>query len=157
MIIEGGRRRFFLKDLMRATVFAWFLNIISCQPHYKHTRRLSKFLSVLAFLIFASSLSAQSIELDTAFTSLSNYNEDNANNYYQEQHRADSVSILRVSELEKQLGISESQRVEQNKVLNRKLWSVILLAIVLGVFGIISFVLFNKFKKQKETACSGQC
>lgn len=81
---------------------------------------------------------------------------ENEDKFYQNQAHfketlvALGIRLQIVNELREQLAISEHQREMDSKDLNRKLLTAIIISLVLAVFGIISFLLLKKFKKQKN-------
>ena len=88
-------------------------------------------------------------------TRLSEILGENGDKFYQNQaHFKEALRAIRnrmqsIDELEEKLSFSESQRVKDNKDFVQKLKGVIGISLVLALFGMISFVLTKKFKKQK--------
>ncbi len=81
---------------------------------------------------------------------------ENERKFFQNQAQFQRLlDILRskltdIDELEEKLLISELQREEQSKAFTKRLITAIAVALALGLFGTISFVLTRKFQKQKN-------
>lgn len=60
------------------------------------------------------------------------------------------VHLSSINDLEEKLNLSENQRVKQTKDFNKKLMTAVAVSLALALFGMISFMLTTKFKKQKN-------
>lgn len=81
---------------------------------------------------------------------------ENEEQFYQNQAQfrnilsSVTVHLSSINDLEEKLNLSENQRVKQTKDFNKKLMTAVAVSLALALFGMISFMLKTKFKKQKN-------
>ncbi len=81
---------------------------------------------------------------------------ENEEQFYQNQAQfrnilsSVTVHLSSINDLEEKLNLSENQRVKQTKDFNKKLMTAVAVSLALALFGMISFMLTTKFKKQKN-------
>ena len=98
----------------------------------------------------------QQLTILEGFNRLNAILKENEQKFYQNQAQYSNLlnilksRLISIDELEEKLMLSELQLIEQSKDFSKKLLTAIAIALALGLFGTVSFILTRKFQKQKN-------